>query len=136
MNQYHPSSLPSVTAVDIVDLRQVDANRVTEYMAGAINAPAVRRQDQQAQEIAEMWRALPPGDTIRCHTPAVGIRFFDGNVIKCEASICWECENLFGHAEGEPIAYCFDPRSTAGRELFLALQEIIGADVLGDEYPS
>lgn len=132
MNEYEPKSLPDITAVEIADLRGIDADRVMEYMDNADNAASVRCGDQRAKYIAKVWRALPRGSSTRCHTPPIGIRFFNGESLICEASICWRCENIFGYDSGKPISYCFSSQSTAGQELFLAVQELIGTDVLGD----
>lgn len=133
MNEYNPQTLPQVTSVEVVDLRQIDANRENEYMENAADAPSVKCSDKPAKYIAKIWRGLPSGQKIRCHMPPVGIRFFDGDSIVCEASVCWKCENIFGVQQGIPIAYCFDPNSTVGYELYLTLKGVIGNDVLADK---
>ena len=134
MEEYDPGSLPDVTALEIVDLRRIDANRAGEYMNDAADAPAIKCDGHLAKDIANIWRALPAGDSIRCHTPVVGIRFFDGASLICEASVCFQCENIFGYFQRAPIIYRFNPRSNQGRELFLLLKGIVGAEVMGDEF--
>ncbi len=41
MGDYNPSSLPDVDAVEVVDIRHLDANRVSQYMQISKDAPAL-----------------------------------------------------------------------------------------------
>lgn len=128
-----PRDLPEVTAVEVVDLRGVLTNRVTEYMRHAHDAPCKRCEDELVARIADAWRALPQGEPIRCHTPPVGLRFYMEMELLAEASICWRCQNIYGDFQGREFGYSFDATSTAARKLFELVVEIIGADVLEGE---
>src|SRR5688572_11429846 len=82
-----PSSLPSVDAVDLVDLSGVYANGVDDYMDAAADAPSVRVSGAEAERIAALWRQLPPGEQARCHVPPFGLRFYAGGRVLSRASI-------------------------------------------------
>ena len=133
MMQYDPGSLPYVTSVQIVDLRSIDANRVSEYMCCAKNATVYDCDPITSDLIAETWRRLPIGEMVRCHTPPIGLRFYIDNTIVCEGSVCWACENIFGNVNGSEFCYTFDPKSKAGLDLFKLVQSIVGPDVLPDQ---
>lgn len=127
MATYSPATLPLIDSVDIVSLRNVDANRVDEYMNNAAGAATVNVDGGQAQRIAALWRSLPPGSQSRCHTPPYGLRFRSGERVVCEASLCWECDNLFGEAEGQAIHYEFDAAHATSQALFAEIQRTANA---------
>lgn len=121
-----PSSLPGIDAVEVVSLRGLNPNRVSEYMAVAKDARWVRLVGSEAKRIAEMWRALPDGEQARCHVPPFGLRFFAGSKLVCEASICWQCNNIFGRAGADEDFFEFDGSLTASRELLTACEVALG----------
>ena len=126
MESYSPSLLPSVTSVVVVDLRRIDANRVSQHIQNAAAAPSITLNGDYAQRIAELWRALPPGNQSRCHTPPFGLRFRLGERVVCEASLCWECDNIFGQSEGRDIHYEFDAGQPISKALLAELRRVIG----------
>lgn len=126
MDSYSPSLLPPVTSVVVVDLRRIDANRVSQHMQNAAAAPSITLNGDHAQRIAELWRALPPGIQSRCHTPPFGLRFRSGERVVCEASLCWECDNIFGQSEGRDIHYEFDAGQPISQALLAELRRSIG----------
>jgi len=117
-----PSSLPRIDAVEVVSLRGLHPNRVSEYMAAAKEARRVRITGTEAQRFAELWRALPEGGQMRCHVPPFGLRFFAGDDLVCEASICWRCNNIFGQAGADGVFFEFDGSFDASRELLKACE--------------
>ena len=131
MDRYTPASLPSITAVDVVVLRDIEANRVDEYMREAEGATSVTLAGEAAQRIASLWRQLPPDEMSRCHMPPFGLRFRSGGVVICQASVCWECNNIFGDQGGEPLAYGFDATASVARRLLAELRRAVG-DPAGD----
>jgi hypothetical protein len=133
MGTFSPSQLPEVTAVEVVDLRGISANQVSEFMQRADGAPRVRCEDRRVNLIAEAWRSLPEGESIRCHTPPIGIRFYQQHELVAEASICWRCQNMYGQFRGQEFGYSFSAESTAARALFELTAGIIGAEVLQGE---
>jgi hypothetical protein len=52
MDYYAPSQLPDIDAVELVDLKGLQPNLVSEYMKIAQNAPFVRVKGETAQQIA------------------------------------------------------------------------------------
>jgi hypothetical protein len=121
-----PSSLPAVDAVDVVDLSGVDANRVDEYMKAAADAPKIRLSGAEADRIASLWRALPPGEQSRCHIPPFGLRFYSGGRLIAQASICWRCDNVFGDAGEEKLFFAFDASQPTSRELLSECERVVG----------
>lgn len=90
---YAPSQLPEVDAVELVDLKGLQPNGVS-YMRIAKNAPFVRVKGETAQQIAHLWRQLPPDEQARCHLPPFGLRFYAGNKLLVQGSICWHQNSL------------------------------------------
>lgn len=121
-----PSSLPGIDAVEVVSLRGLYPDRVNEYMAAAKEARRVRLVGSEAERIAQIWRALPEAEQKRCHGPPFGLRFFAGNELVCEASICWRCNNIFGQASADEIFFEFDGSLALSRELLKACESSLG----------
>ena len=130
MNSYDPKSLPQIDAVEIVDIRRLEPNMVSQYMDNAGSCPRVRREGDAAQPLADAWRALTPDMSARCHIPPIGFRFFCAGAVILEASVCWRCNNLFGLSEGTEISYAFDSDSEAAQALFTLAEEAMGSEVL------
>jgi hypothetical protein len=86
-------SLPKISKVEIVilsgDPKLLDKN---PKVSAVLN-------DEQAEEIMTLWRQLPPGQQARCHIPPFGLRFFAKDYLICQASLCWECNNIIGYVE-------------------------------------
>ena len=59
-------------------------------------------------------------------TPPFGLRFYSRGRLICEASVCWECNNIFGNARGEHLWYGFDASHEHSRELLAACKRAIG----------
>src|SRR5262249_11198172 len=77
----------------------------------------VRVKGQEAQIIAELWRKLPAGEPARCHMPPYGLRFWQGEKMVCQASVCWACNNLYGNAGDEAVYYAFDAKRGVSKKL-------------------
>lgn len=131
MDAEKPSSLPEIDAVEIVDLRGIDANRVDEHMANAHAAPAWRVVRLEAQSIAALWRSLPAGEQMRCHVPPFGFRFIFAGKLVAEASVCWRCNNLFGTVHGRKLFFEFDSSEPPARLLLSEAVRISGIPVTG-----
>jgi hypothetical protein len=121
---YEPSQLPDVDAVDLVDLKRLQPNRVSEYMGIAKDAPHVRVKGETAQKIASLWRQLPADEQMRCHFPPFGLRFFMEDKLLVQGSICWECNNIFVQENGEESAYKFDGLHAHSQQLLSLLKQI------------
>lgn len=126
MERYFPSSRPPISAVEVVLLRGIDANRVSEYMREAVAVPSVLLDGEAAQRVAALWRHLPPGEPYRCHNPPFGLRFLAGEAVVCRASLCWECNNIFGDADGQELAHNFDAKASVSRALLSECRRAVG----------
>ena len=119
---YEPSLLPDIDAVELIDLKGIQLHRVKEYMR-AKDTPYVRVIGETAQQIAHLWRQLPPDQQMRCHIPPFGLRFYVGNKLLVQGSICWECNNIWVEENGEDLVYTFDGGHQYSRQLFGLLQK-------------
>jgi hypothetical protein len=124
MNYYAPSQLPNIDAVELVDLKGLQPNLVSEYMRIAKNAPFVRVEGETAQRIAHLWRQLPPEGQMRCHIPPFGLRFYVENKLLVQGSVCWQCNNIYAEENGENLLYEFDAQHPHSQQLFALLQSL------------
>jgi hypothetical protein len=114
-----------VTAVEVVDVRGIEPNRVSQFMAYARDRPGVRLNKERAERVVGLYRQLPRGEQARCHKPSYGLRMFREDRIVYQASICWECNNIFGEANGRSFSIEFDCSSSVAQELLLEMQNAI-----------
>jgi hypothetical protein len=114
---FDPKQLSEVDTVEIVNLRGIQTNRVSEYMKNSADAPHVKVENELAQQFAGLWRQLPSGIQARCHVPPFGLRFFLKKELQLQASICWQCDNIFGDIKGTGFWYAFDAQHQVSQEL-------------------
>ena len=69
--RYDPATLGQIDAVDVVALRALDMDRrpLGARLFGGLHE--IQLEVPAADEIASLWRALPPGETMRCHVPPI-----------------------------------------------------------------
>ena len=115
--KFSPAQLSEIDAVDVVSLKGINPDRVSEYMPNAVDSSYVRVTGNSAQQIAGLWRQLPSGMQSRCHVPPFGLRFYNNDEIELQASICWECDNIFGDAHGNEFYYSFDAQHETSQRL-------------------
>jgi hypothetical protein len=89
-----PASLPAIDTVEIVDLRALEANRISEYMPIAKDAPHWSVSGDEARMIATLFRTLAAGEGMRGHVPIFGFRFSSEKRLVSEALACWQCDNI------------------------------------------
>jgi hypothetical protein len=123
MDLYSPTSLPTITTVEVILLQGIAANRVDQYVQNATGKPSITLDGAAAQRIADLWRKLPPGEQARCHVPRYGLCFYTGERVVCQASVCWECNNLVGEAEGRELHYEFDGKHSTSQELLTEVRK-------------
>lgn len=111
---YTPSQLPDIDAVELLDL--------SEYMRITKDTPFVHVKGETAQQIAHLWRQLPPSKEKRCHAPPFGLRFYVGNKLLVQGSVCWECDNIFVEENGKELRYGFNAQHPYSQQLFALLQ--------------
>lgn len=129
MENYLPSSLPTISIVEVLVLKNVDIADIRE----AVAVPSVSLQGEDAQRVAALWRLLPTGKRYRCHIPPFGLRFLDGGVVICQASLCWDCNNIFGNANGNAFAYNFDAMAPVSRGLLNECRLAVGLSEAPDD---
>ena len=120
MDYYAPSQLPDIDAVELVDLRTLHLGSVC--MSIVKNAPFVQVKGETAQQIAHLWRYLPPDEQMRCHNPPFGLRFYMDNKFLVQGSVCWECNNIHAEENGKNLLYEFEAQHPHSQELFALLQ--------------
>jgi hypothetical protein len=125
MGSFVVGSLPPIDEVAVVDLSGLSVH-ARGFVSQASAAPSFAVSGGVAQRIAALWRSLPAGEQARCHIPPFGLRFYSAGRVVCQASICWQCNNIYGEMQGEAFSYEFDATSDAGRALLLMLEEIVG----------
>jgi hypothetical protein len=126
-SSYAPSSLPVVSSIEIVALQDVEAKLVSKYMDAAAAAPCIRIVGRDTERLAKLWRRLPPGHQMRCHTPRIGLCFRSGERIVCQGSICWKCHNIYGDVAGAHFCYEFDADSKPSKTLLSEIRKLINA---------
>ena len=117
--------LREVTALEVVDLRGIHPNNVSQYMRAARDRPGVRVVGEHAERVLNLYLELPPGHGSRCHTPPYGLRMFREDRMVCEVSICWECDNIFGVANGQSVFIEFDSASSTAQKLLAELRRAV-----------
>ena len=113
--EYDRSKTGDVDRVEVIVLRYPRADR-----AVLLCPPP------QVPEIVRLWRLLPTGVQARCHIPAYGLRFYNGETQVLEATLCWRCNNIHLRAARGPCYSTFDGPSAAAQELRGILQGVAG----------
>lgn len=106
-----PSSLPPIDALEIVLLEGISPNALDDIMQRADGNPKIQVSGPPAQDIANFWRQLPHATQMRCHLPRFGLRFYACDEWLLEASVCWECNNVYGRQPSGKIHFGFDASS-------------------------
>lgn len=86
---------------------------------------------KNCEKIMDAWRRLRIPDGTGgafCHTPPYGIRFYRGNDILLETTICWECHNFYMPTidkDTGALRLSLQSVEDKGNRLFEVLNEII-----------
>ena len=130
MANFAIADLPSSTDIDVVILSGSTAKRVSQEMNDWLSKRSIRISGPDVADVESLCRRLPNAESMRCHTPPLGLRFYRDDELICAFSICWACNNAFGEIDGHPIKITFDGKSPEAIALFSRLQDIVGADSL------
>lgn len=50
---------------------------------------------KEAQDVASLWRRQVYRQyQVACHLPAYGVKFYSGDKLLVQASVCWQCNNI------------------------------------------
>jgi hypothetical protein len=127
LRQHDPSTLGRIDAVDVVALNaSASVGSVNEFIRSAV-VGEIRLTDVDAERIAVLWRALPPSEQARCHIPPYGLRFWLAGQKVIEASLCWECDNVYGYAADETMHFSFDSKAPVSVSLLMQCRHILPA---------
>lgn len=117
-------NLPEIEFVEVVDLIDVDVARVDQHMKFADNAPSVELTGDDARKIADLWRRMPPSVNTRCHNPPFGLRFYKDGKLYLQASLCWQCDNIYGELNSEYFFSTFDAEHKLSQELLQVCKQL------------
>jgi hypothetical protein len=100
------------------------AGSFLEYPATA----RLRLSDEASKKAVDAWISLARGQVFsgKCHQPPYGLRFFRGNKLVFETTVCWDCSNytipmpFLGRVE-----YGFDEKNSDAKDLLTLLQEAL-----------
>lgn len=128
---YKPSSLGKVSFVEVVSLElslkelngsfiRLDKPRNPICDALERARPSFLANDEDASEIATLYRQLPPSIPDRCHNPPYGFKFHLSTSSFVSVSLCWECNNAMVWLSdlSERKFFTFDRQSKPALELF------------------
>jgi hypothetical protein len=128
IRHHDPSTLGRIDAVDVVALdSSVPVGGVNEFIRSRAVAGEIRLTDVDAEHIAALWRSLPSGEQARCHIPPYGLRFWLAGRKVLEASICWECDNVYGYAGDETLHFPFDSKAPVSVSLLMQCRHVLPA---------
>ena len=79
-----------------------------------------------AEMFAALWRAQTFGPEFQalCHHPAFGFRFYSGNDVTLETSVCFACANFSVDYLWKSDFQGFDTSRPIARELYARLQQL------------
>lgn len=125
MVQLSPDSLPEVDEVEIVPLAGRAPPQISRPHRKRVRPSSISVTGAPAEEIAELWRALPlPAAVAACHDPPFALRFFRGDTFILEASLCWKCNNVYGITADESFCFLFDGAAPVARRLLATLDAL------------
>ena len=114
--------LPDIDAVDVLDLGGNFPSMSGDLI---ISSRIVTVEGELAQQVAHLWRQLTPGMSARCHMPPFGLRFYVKEKLVLQASMCWECDNMYLWERSSNFLYGLDLGQPSAKELFSLLDEIM-----------
>ncbi len=121
------SQLPQIARVEILVLgnrgdRRTPVEALQSYFP---IQTCVAATADQATQIADLWRQLPPAEQMRCHLPPFGLRFYTAEGMILEASLCWACNNIWAWQQGDRWGYEFDARHATALTLLATLKAAV-----------
>lgn len=114
--------LPDIDVVDVLDLGGDFPSMSGDFIT---SSRIVTVKGELAQQVAHLWRQLIPGDSARCHTPPFGLRFYFKEKFVLQASICWQCNNMYLWERSDRYLYGLDLAQPSAKELFSLLVKIM-----------
>jgi hypothetical protein len=123
--------------VDRVELYKLDKLNLKDE-EGGIKAPRAGKAhvaaskiltEQDAENFTVTWRALKRGTGAGCFAPGYYIKFYSGDHLILETSVCFHCSNLTltGENGGNEI-WAFGAKGKGGKALLDKLKEILSEE--------
>lgn len=84
--------------VSLLDLDGTETEKfpIRPYDMNAAVIKSIQLDGQAAEDLARLWRTRGfGGGYMFCHFPAYGLRFFAGDKLLVETSLCWMCQNCY-----------------------------------------
>jgi hypothetical protein len=127
---YNPQDLPEVDKVAVLILGPHYAEGKKRLFTGfegfPIYSETIITHDELIEQIADLWRRLESGEQARCHVPPYCLRFFQNNVQLLEASICWQCKNIWLNLADKKEYYKFNADAIPAQQLLTLLRKLSG----------
>ncbi len=112
--------LPNIDVVEVLDL----GGEFPSISCGFINSSRnTKIEGELAQTIANLFRQLTPGESARCHTPPFGLRFYFNKQLVLQASICWECDNMYIWKDDNRLLYGLNLQQPSSKHLLALLKD-------------
>ena len=126
---YDPATLGSVDRIDVVAIYpDAPVGSVNDFVrSDAVRGEVSLIDVTDVDRIAALWRALPPGEQARCHTPPFGLGFWRAGRKLLEASICWDCDNVYGYIGDQPLHFAFDSKAPVSVSLLMQCRHVFRA---------
>jgi hypothetical protein len=127
---YDPATLGDVDRIDVVAISaDTPVGSVNDFVRSEAVEGEVRLTDStDVERIASLWRALPSGEQARCHAPPFGLRFWLAGKKLLEASICWDCDNVYGYVDNQPLHFAFDSKAPVSVSLLMQCRHMFRSE--------
>ncbi len=116
--------LPNIDALDVLDLGGEFPKMLDNLV---MSSCVIKVEGELAQQVANLWRQLKPSQSARCHMPPFGLRFYCKGELILQASICWECNNIYLWQKDNPFLFLYgvDLEQPSAKKLFSLLEGIM-----------
>ncbi|MFN9732804.1 MAG: hypothetical protein ACK544_02080 [Microcystis sp.] len=116
--------LPNIDALDVLDLGGQFPKMLDNLV---MSSRVIKVEGEFVQQVANLWRQLKPGQSARCHMPPFGLRFYCKGELILQASMCWECNNMYLWQKDNPSPslHGVDLEPPSAKKLFSLLEGIM-----------
>jgi hypothetical protein len=120
-------SIPELLDIDAVDVLELQGEMPGMSGNLIISSRIIKVEGELAQQVASLWRKLKPGESARCHMPPFGLRFYFKEKLILQASICWECDNMYIWQGDNRLKslYGVNLGQSSGKKMFHLLENIM-----------
>ena len=129
MNKFDITKTARPSTIEVIELED---NNNGEFHTGehwnfSILQKVTVGENKAVEEIWNLWKNLPSAKMcMRCHIPKFGLRFLsDTHEVILDASICWECHNIYIKTPQE-FTYCYFKASEShSKKLLLNIKKLL-----------